>query len=78
MKPIHEMTYKEWDDLPLATKAQYPKDFCNPNWTGYYINSLLAHIQKGGKITKKVWDSMPESYQKFLGRNYAHSSLVDR
>lgn len=68
MKPIHEITYKEWEDLPLDVKAQYPRKLCNPNWRGYYINLLLAHIQDGGKITKKIWESLPIGYQNFLIR----------
>lgn len=64
------MTWKEWLDLPVSVKSQYPKDFCSPVWNGYYVGTMLIHILMGDKITKRVWDSMPEGYQNYLIKNY--------
>lgn len=73
MKQIHELTWEEWKGLPLGKKYKYPKEIHNPQWTGYYVAMLAFHVRHGGTIKKRIWDALPEGYQKMLIREFEAS-----
>ena len=70
MIPIIELTWVEWDRLSKEEQLRYPASYCNPNWAGYYLACFRRHINEGGKITKRVWDEMPEGYKDMLIKQY--------
>lgn len=74
MKHSYELTEEEWDALNFEQKTHYPPVFdglCNASHSNYYLCALQDHIQRGGKIPKRVWDSLHDDYKIWL--NYCHT-----
>ena len=77
--PIYKLTIREWNNLFISDKWEYPtinigseKDptWVDPEEYPYYLWALYNHIKTGGKITKRIWDSLgKDSKDKLLDWN---------
>ena len=59
MRPIHEMTSAEFDALPDAERFTYPNlGGPGPSHTNYWLCAVAQHLQHGGELSQRIWDSM--------------------
>ena len=63
LTPIEEMTTEEFDSLPDNVRYQYPpiEKGARPSNTNYYECRLMNHLDKGNRISQRVWDGLDDA-----------------
>lgn len=66
--PIHLLTEKEFNELPEDIRHKYPsiKRSWNPSHSNYWFLEISRYVMNGGKLNKKVWDSLHPQAQTYL------------